>query len=428
MMTQRLFRSFICRCLAVLALLGAAPTGIKAQEAERLAAVVNEDIISMHDLEHRMRLTMMFSNLPDNIDSRKRVGAQVMRRLIEERIEIQEAERLKVAVGSAEVANGIANLERQNKMPRGTLEPYLKNKGIDPDSLRQQVRAELSWVRAVRRELMPDLKIGEEEIDARLDAIRASLGKPEYLAAEISLPVEDPSREEEMHALALKLIDLMKQGAPFSALARQFSQSGAAAGGDLGWVSEGMLDDELMTPLAALGKGEVTTPPVRAIDGYHLLLLRDKRIAGEGVTAEPTLDIAQIILPNLPSSTAADRQDLMRRLKDAVAGATTCDEFEKRSKKVPAADWNHPGKVMPSELPSDVAALVASLKAGETAVPQDPEGASRMLIMCGRVDPANNGLPSRDDVRRKLEDERIGIMAARYLRDLKRAAFVEIRV
>jgi len=427
MTMQRTLSTFLRRTLTALALLGAIPAGLHAQETQRVAAVVNEDMVSLHDLEQRMRLAILSSNMPDTLESRQRVAPQVLRLLIDERLKIQEAQRLKVTVSASEIANGIASIERQNKMPRGSFEPYLKSKGIDPETIHQQIRAEISWVHVVRRELVPNLHIGEEEITAHLDLLKANLGKPEYLAAEIVLAVESPDKDEETHTLALKLLDQMKQGAPFSALARQFSQSGGSAGGDLGWISNGMLDDELMTPLETMKPGNITQP-IRIPDGYHILLLRDKRLAGEGGSTEPSLDIGQIFLTNLPGTTPTQAQEQFKHLKDAIAGAKTCDDYEKASKKVPTAEWSRPGVIKPSELPREVSQTAADLKVGEVSEPLEMEGSRRIFIMCARTEATPGGLPSRDDMRKRIEDERMEIMAQRYLRDLRRSAFVEYRM
>jgi peptidyl-prolyl cis-trans isomerase SurA len=427
MTMQRTLSSFLRRTLTALALLGAIPVGLHAQETQRVAAVVNEDVVSLHDLEQRMRLAILSSSMPDTMESRQRVASQVLRLLIDERLKIQEAQRLKVTVSANEIGNGIATIERQNKMPRGSFEPYLKSKGVDPETIHQQIRAELSWVHVVRRELVPNLRIGEEEITARLEMLKANLGKPEYLAAEIVLPVENPGRDEETRTLALKLLDQLKQGAQFSALARQFSQSGGSAGGDLGWISNGMLDDELMAPLETMAPGNITQP-IRLVDGYHILLLREKRLAGEGGSTEPSLDIAQIFLTNLPGTTQSQVQDQLKQLKDAIAGAKTCDDFEKASRKIHTAEWSRPGVIKPSELPREVAQVAVGLKVGEVSEPLEMDGSRRLFIMCARTEAVEGGLPSRDDMRKRIEDERMEIMAKRYLRDLRRSAFVEYRM
>jgi peptidyl-prolyl cis-trans isomerase SurA len=423
MMTLRSPFLSLLRGLAILLLCS---VSLAAQETERVAAVVNEDIVSLHDLEQRMRLALASSNLPDSVEWRSRVGPQVLRGLIDDHLKTQEAKRLKITIAPAEVASSIANIERQNNMPAGTFEPFLKNKGIELDTMRQQILAELSWVRVVRHELIPDLHIGEGEVDARLAALKANLGKPEYLVGEIFLAVEDPRHEAEVRTLAERLIEQLHQGAPFQALARQFSQTGAA-GGDLGWVAEGTLDEEVMVALAKLDKGNIT-PPIRTVDGYHILLLRDKRLAGQTDVTEPVYDIMTVQLPILPGSTAAERDEQLNRVRDVISSSKSCDDYEKQIKQaVATADYTRSSKVKRSEIPPAIAALISDLGPGQLSTPLDENNMRRLFTVCGRIDP-KGGLPSREEVRARLEDEQLDIMARRYLRDLRRAAFVEIRV
>lgn len=401
------------------------PAAAQAQ-SERVAAVVNEDAISLRDLDMRIRMVLLSSNLPDTIETRTRVGGQVLRRLIDERLQLQEADKQKISINSAEIGNGIANIERQNNMPKGGMDQLLKSKGIDPDTLHQQIKAEIAWARTVRRVLMPQIKVGEEEIDSRRQTLRENMGKPEYLAAEIYLPIENPSRKAEVEALANHLMDQLRQGAPFSALARQFSQNGGASGGDLGWVSEGMLDDQVMSTLAQLVPGRASTP-IESFDGIHILLLRDKRIVGQA-KSEPLLDMAFINLTTLPSATVAERDDQVRRLRDATTGLKSCDDFPKALKAIPAADWAHPGKVHPSEIPRDVYSLIESLQPMQVSQSLTLPDGKRFYVVCGRTEPDASGLPSRDDIRQKLEDEKLEMQAQRYMRDLRRSAFVEYRL
>ena len=420
----RLLLSLLLGTLTALAPMALSPA--RAEDTVRVAAVVNDDIVSMRDLEERIRVALLSSNLPDNVETRRRVGTPVLRRLIDERLQMQEAHRLKIAITPAEIAGGLATIERQNNMDNGGFEKFLKSKDIDAETIRDQIRAELAWMRVVRGELVPDLHIGEQEIDARLLTMKASLGKPEYLVAEIFLPVDDPNRAEEQRNLAVRLIEQMRQGAPFSALARQFSQAGAAAGGDLGWISEGMLDDEVMKELASMEKGSVTQP-MRTIDGYHIILLRDKRIIGEGPTGEPTYELLSIEIPVRPSASPIEREEQLKRLQGGLAGGKSCEEYEKLIKQIPTAGYRRTSKLMASELPREVASMITTLQPGSLSEPAGSPESWRIFAVCGRTEPTG-GLPSRDDVRRRLENAQLEIMANRYLRDLRRSAFIEIRV
>lgn len=427
MMIPSFRRPIVSLCLALCLVLGLSQSrSLQAQETERVAAVVNEDVISVRDLEMRIRLVLLSSNLPDTMENRSRVGAQVLRKLVDEHLQTQEADKQKVSVLPGEINAGIANIERQNNMPKGGMESLLKSKGIDPDTLRQQIKAEISWSRASRRELAGSVKIGEEEVDSRLQTLRENLGKPEYLAAEIYLPVDQPAHQAEMESLGSRLLEQLKQGAAFSALARQFSQTGGGSGGDLGWVSDGMLDEQLMGALANLQPGSVS-PLIHAPDGLHIMLLRDKRIVGE-VKSEPVLDLAVVQLTILPSATPSEKEDQMKRLRDAASTVKNCDDFPKALKGLPSAEWSHPGKVKPSEIPREVLALIDTLPTMQLSQPQISPEIQRFYLICGRTDPVQGGLPSRDDIHQRLEDEKMDVQAKRYLRDIRRAAFVEFRV
>jgi len=425
-MATRIMNRLLPRLCLVALLLGGAVSTALAQEFQRVAAVVNEDIISMRDLEMRIRLVLLSSSLPDTVESRSRVAAQVLRRLVDEHLQLQEADHAHVNISSTDVTSGMANIERQNNMPKGGMDTLLKSKGIDPESMRQQIKAEIAWGRTVRREVMGDIKIGEEEIDARLQTLRENKGKPEYLAADIFLPIDNPAHKADVTALAERLVDQLKQGAPFSALARQFSQNGAASGGDLGWVSEGMLDDEMTTALTKLAPGQAS-PPVLTLDGIHIIMLRDKRIAGAG-KSEPTFDIGVVHLTTLPSATQAELDNQLASYKDAVKGLASCDDYPKALKSVPSSEWSRPGKVKPSEIPRDVLALVDPLKSLQSSDALSMNGERRLYIMCGRFDAPQDGMPTRDEIKHKLEDEQMDVQARRLLRDIRRAAFIEFRV
>jgi peptidyl-prolyl cis-trans isomerase SurA len=396
------------------------------EQSERVAAVVNEDAISMRDFEMRIKLVLLSSSLPDTMETRSRVGGQVLRKLIDERLQLQEADKNKISVSTADINNGIGNIEHQNNMPKGAMESLLKNKGIDPETLRIQVKSEIAWARTVRRELQPEIKVGEAEVDGRLQALKENLGKPEYLTAEIFLPIDNSSHKDEVEALANHLMDQLHQGAPFSGLARQFSQTGGASGGDLGWVSDGMLDDELMKVLETLTPGHASHP-IASFDGIHILLLRDKRIAGQA-KSEPVLDMAVINLTTLPSATAAERDDQVKRLLEITKGQSSCDDFPKALKAIPSADWSRPGKTHPSEMPREVMALVDNLPLLQVSQPLSMPDGKRFYVVCTRAEPDASGLPSRDDIRERIESEKLDVLAKRYLRDIRRAAFVEFRI
>ena len=269
-----------------------------AQEVDRIAAVVNEEIISIHDLEARVKLALFMSGFPDNLDNRRRAVPQVLRKMVDERLQIQEATRVKVAVTAEEINRSFRGVEQQNRMPPGGLLAALTKAGVDPDAARDQVRADLSWLKVTSRVLQPSIKVGEEEITERLDGLRQQLGRPEYLLAEIFLNVDNPGQEEEARRMGDRLLDQLKAGAPFQALARQFSQTGTAPnGGMIGWTVDSNLDDEIKTAVSTMEKGSVSSL-IRTPGGFTIIAVVDKRVSGEGLAKDETLTVSQILFPH----------------------------------------------------------------------------------------------------------------------------------
>src|SRR5690348_12192967 len=106
-----------------------------AAQVTRIAAVVNDEVISVRDLAARLHLVIVSANIPDTPENEQKLSHQVLRNLIDEKLEMQEAKRLNVTVSESEINAALARLERQNKMPKGGLDRFLDSHGIDRSTL-----------------------------------------------------------------------------------------------------------------------------------------------------------------------------------------------------------------------------------------------------------------------------------------------------
>ena len=270
----RYLTSLLC-CLGLVAGLSATPA--QGQDSFRPAAVVNDEVISVLDLAMRVRLAIVGAGVRDSQDVRRRLTPQVLRGLIDERLQLQEAERLDISVSDDQVAQALQQIAEQNKMTEGQFLSMLRNRGIIPTTLIDQIRAQIAWQTVIRRRLRPTISISNEEVQEVADRMAVRQGSIERRVAEIFVAVESAAQEEEALANANRLIEQLRAGANFSGLARQFSQSGTAnLGGDRGWVQDGGLPEELNKALAQMGPGDIS-PPIRTVSGYYILLLRDMR-------------------------------------------------------------------------------------------------------------------------------------------------------
>lgn len=418
---------FTTRAALLLALVLAPLGGAAAQEFDRVAAVVNDEAVSLREVESRARVALLFSNIPDSPDARRRVLPQVVRKMIDERLQLQEAARLKISLSPSELDGGIAMIEQQNRMPKGALLGTVRQAGIDPAVVREQIRADLTWLRVTGRVLQPQIRIGDEEINDRLETIKERQGRPEYLAAEIFLPVDGPDQEEDARRLGERLVEQVRAGTNFGALARQFSRSPTAAnGGNMGWVTEGGLDDELFAIVSKLAKGQVS-PLSRTSGGFHILAVIDQRIAGTTANPEDAeVSVAHMVLPVPPK--APPRQQLMAQAAELTASAKSCADLEALGRRVGASKFERVPQARVGALPAELRRVVAALPVGRAAPPQDTAEGIQVTMVCTRQEATQVALPSRDQVRRMIEEERMDMLARRYIRDLRRAAFVDVRI
>jgi peptidyl-prolyl cis-trans isomerase SurA len=310
-------------------------------------------------------------------------------------------------------------------MPKGGLKDFLSNIGIDRSVMVEQIEAEIAWVKVVRRQKGAAIKIGEDEIEEVLAEIEANRDKPEHLVSEIVLTF-DSKTEANVRTLAQRLIQQLKSGARFEALARNFSQSATAAvGGDLGWLRPGQLSPSLDTALAKLRPGQVS-PPVPMIGGYQIFYLRDRRTAATMAQKNITVALRQLFVPIPSNADAAERAGQTKLAGTMAESATSCQEIDRLAKELVTPLSGDLGNVRLSSMPAQLRDVVSELEIGKASAPQPISGGILVLMVCGRE---GDKAPTADrkSVRRMLTNQRMALAARQYLRDLRRDAFVDIR-
>jgi len=405
----------------------AAPGAARAQEMQRIAAIVNDDIISYFDLNARVMFTLVSSNAQDTPDNRKRFQQQVLRGMIDEKLQRQEAGKQSIKISEQEIARAIADIEKQNGMPAGGLDKFLASSNVPKSTLTQQVEAQLAWQKLVQRKIKPRVDIGDDEIEESLKRMEANRGLPEMHLAEIFLAIDSPEQEDEVLKNMDRIIEQLGRGGRFPSIARQFSQSAsAAAGGDLGWVQQGQIDEQIELVVRQMPPSTISKP-IRTVGGVYLMAVIEKREAG-GV-GPARIKLQQAMMPVAPRSPAADIEAAKTQLDAASKGASECSAYDQAIKQVPRARSVSLPEMSVTELPGQLRQIVEGLKVGEAMPAQQVDAGTIMALMvCARVEPEPTPLPGRDDIKERLMQQRMDLMARRYLRDLRRAAFVDLRV
>lgn len=434
----RALRVLVASGVALLAVNGPVSSALT-QEAVGIAAVVNDEVVSAYDLEQRVALIVSSTGVDGSGEAGKRLREQVLRTLIDEKLQMQEAKRLEVVADPKEVEETVNGIAEQNNMNADQLRETLERGGVSMDSLLTQIKAEIAWSDLVRKKFMSRISPGDEQVDEVLARMEANAGRPEFLVAEIFLSVESPDDDEEVRRSALRLVEQLQQGATFSAVARQFSQAATAAtGGDLGWVAEGQLSTELDNALNDIRPGDVSSP-LRAGGGYYILLVRDKRSAAGGSLSGVEVEVRQVMFPYVDAQQPDKRITIpnpnpgipiasttIARSNSAIPSGLTCDGFQKLIESLGKSVLGDGGKMMLADVPHLFRETTEKIPISTVSEPiLSPQGVHRIMV-CNRKD-FQSKLPPRDVVEARLNQEALALRARRYLRDLRRDAVVEFR-
>jgi peptidyl-prolyl cis-trans isomerase SurA len=413
------------RFVLLAALLLAAVPGF-AQET-RIAAVVNDDVISVPDLRSRMQLILVSSNLQDSPQTRQRLAPQVLRALVDEKLEMQEAKRLNIKVSDRELDEALERIEAQNRLPKGGLDRFLSERGVDRSSLTEQLTATIAWAKVVRRKFGQSGGVSEEEIDEAIARLKDMDGQQQARIAEIFLSVDTPQQEDEVKRAAERLFEQIGAGAKFPSVAQQFSQSATAAvGGDIGWVNPNQLGTEIAAAVERMKPGELS-PPVRAAGGYYLLLLIDRRTVTAGSPVDAVVGLSQVMFPVPPNASEAETQKARQAAQAVADEAKSCGEMARIGRERAPKTSGDLGRVRVGDLPQELRPVVAALPVAQPSSPVPLRGGVGVLMVCSR-DGGPGGPPARDEIAEGIARQKLENTARRYLRDLRRLAYVDVRV
>jgi peptidyl-prolyl cis-trans isomerase SurA len=390
-----------------------------------IAAVVNEDVITGFDIQSRMGLYLITSGLQNTLELQQSLLPQIIDTLVEERLKIQEAERLELETTEEEIRNAITSIEARNGMRPGDFRTLLEEQGIDAETFYGQIEADVAWNKVVREVLQREVNIAPEEVDTVLNKMRANQGKPESLVAEIDLPVSSPAVERDVRQLAEELVRRARSGAAFFSLAQQFSQSPTAAvGGDLGWVLPGELDRQLDRIVASMEPNEISDP-VRTGSGYHILMLQNRRPSSAPNPMRHILELSQIYLPTL-GGRALSAEQLARYSNRVQTEVRNCEQMNRMAEEIGGPGSGQRPLMYAGSLPENVRNVAVSLPPERISQPVEVGGARLFLIICHRED--HTGLPAPQEIHAQLENEKLQNLARQKLLDLRRQALIDIRV
>jgi len=398
-------------------------------DLNRIVALVNGEVVSKADVVGRARLFAANAGLGVDQETLNRLGPQVTRLLIDERLRLQEVQRRRIPVADSDVADAIGELERRNNLPSGALRQQLLQIGVQPRVLYDQLRAQIGWSRLLRVQLGPSAVPSQAEVQDALRQARARTGQPEFLVGEIFIPVDDPGAEVEVQRFVEEVVSQLRRGTPFTLAATQFSQAQSALqGGDLGWVKADDLEPAVGAIVTRMPPGAISNA-IKVPGGFTIVTLRQRREAGRDFATLVNLRQAYFpfegqLDPTNPSPQQRAQAEKAQRLS---VSARSCGDIEAAAKATGADRPADPGPIRLETLsPPPLKALVTSLAPGKASQPVlTPDGVLVMMV-CAK-EQKNLAELTPDDVRNQILRDRVEATSRQVQRDLKRRAQIEIR-
>ena len=396
--------------------------------AATIVAVVNGDVVSQEDVNNRRLLFAHSTGLPTNTEVLDRLGPQVAKQLVDERLRLQEIQRRHIVVADQEIAKAIADVEARNNMQPGTLRRRLAVDGVELRTLIDQIRVQIGWSRVLRQELGPKMQISETDVTERARLLKELVGQNEYRVGEIFIPIENPGAAEDARKFADTVIQQLREGAPFAVAAAQFSQSQTALqGGDLGWVQASQLDPAQLKVLDAMPVGAVSNP-IRVPGGLSIVTLRARRQIGQDQSTQ--LDVRQAFLPFAstlnPQAPTPQQIQALEQAKALSGSVKDCAAVEAANARWGSGRPSDPGPITLENVAPAMRAVLERQEPGRASQPLVAQDGIAVLMVCARQ-ARTAGLPSKAELQDRIISERLELASRQLQNDLRRRAIIEER-
>ncbi|MDQ3206240.1 MAG: peptidylprolyl isomerase [Pseudomonadota bacterium] len=403
------------------------------QPIDRIAAVVDEDVILRSELDRALNnILSQYAGRGEQLPPRDVLERQLLERLVLVKLQVARAASTGVRVTDQEVDQAIASIAGENGMTVEQLSRQVTADGSSYSEFRGSIRDELTVQRLRQRFAQTRVVVSDAEIDAAMTADAAS--GSQYRLAHILVGVPEAATPEQLQTAQQKIEGikgLLDRGEiTFEAAAVRYSDSpNALEGGDLGWRSLDEIPNAFSALVREMTTGQVSDP-LRGPSGFQLLQVVDVRDASEAAPQAVTQYQASHILIRIDENTT-DVQAKARidTLRARIAGGAELAQLARESSEdlntqARGGDlgWFNADQFGP-EFGREVAALQDDQVSPAFRTPAGWHIVQRTGSRQTDVSAENRRAQISETIgRRKLEDE-----WNRFLREIRGEAYVDLR-
>lgn len=399
-----------------------APARPQFQLSDGIIATVNDAIITGFDLRQRMLMLIAMSQIEPTPENLPALQQQALNNLVDERLQAQEIANFEtLVITDAEVNEEIAAMAQEAGVTPETYLQYLEQGGIRPQSLREMLRTQIGWRELVGGRFGSRARVSRAQVEEAMRQQAEAAAKPQYLIGEIYIEAARVGGQQAALSGAQQLVAQIVQGAPFQAVARQFSAAPSAVrGGDAGWIVQGTVQPALQQALDELQPGQLSNPiPVEG--GVYIIYMRDKRSGA----ATSLVQMKQVMIEVPEGAPAADVAAATQRLQ-ALRPQLTCDNMLERARSEAGLLGSDLGEADVQNLAPQFQQVARSAEVGTVSTPVRTPLGVHLLAVCGRR-LGGPEAPSYQEVEFRLRNQNLSMLARRYIRDLRADALIEVK-
>ncbi len=401
---------------------------VRAAELDRVAVVVNGDVILVSEVERRFRhLVFDLRQTSTVLPGRDALVRRSLDELVLERLQLRVAERLGVRISNRALDRAVESIARRHGATVADLRRSLEARGIPFSDFRARIHTDLVVENVRRQEVFNRIRVSEAEVDRFLSRPdRATDEGDEYLVSHLLISGTDDRAAA--RATAEDVLRRLEAGEPFANLARRLSSDRLGAeGGVLGWRSAADLPSLFADIVPRLEPGE-TSGIIESPSGFHIVQLVDVRPAGQSVVRQT--HAAHILVTIKPLVTDDDARLRLERLRERILQGEDFGELARfhsddSASAVRGGDlgWLNPGGTIP-----ELQAVMDRMEEGELSEPFKSAWGWHLLRVFGRRNHDNTEEVRRAQARNAVYQRKADEELTAWLRQLRDNAFIRIHL
>ena len=418
---------------AILALVALLVAPARAEELDRIVAIVDDDVVTASELFERLGfIERQFEQGGMELPPRDIVMSQLLERLVLDSLQLQLGRRAGVRISDEELTQAVGAIAQQNGMDLAAFQGALARDGMTYRQFRDQIRREMVIARVQQNRVNDRIYISPQELDNFLASpVGRAATADDFRVGHILLSVAITASDAviaEAEAEAERIVAELRDGADFAQMAVAHSSGQRALeGGDLGWRKAGQLPSLFADEVLEADVGEVLSP-IRSNSGFHIVKLVDKRGAGNTVIQQTKARHILIQPSEILSDTEAEARigDLRARIEEGADFAELARDFSDDPGS--ALSGGELGWVMPGQMVPAFEERMNITEVGEVSDPFKSRFGWHIVEVLERRDQDMSDEFRERQALRILRDRRFDEELQAWLREIRDEAFVEVKI